>query len=171
MNKEKIMSWVNSHKILSVLIGVVSFVIIFSVLTPSTPKDKVATENKVAVTEQKVVFDVPALFNKNIDELISVLGKAENYPEPTVEQIKLGTKTWEKTFKKDGFELLVTYDIQSKKVTDFFVSVTDEIYNKADKTRMLQLTNTQENNPAYSVEFVKAIKDPSKFTGILIKQN
>jgi hypothetical protein len=87
MNKEKIMSWVNSHKILSVLIGVVSFIIIISVLTPSTPKDKVATENKVAVVEQKVVFDVPALFNKNIDEVTSVLGKAENYPEPTAEQI------------------------------------------------------------------------------------
>ncbi len=170
MNKEKIMSWVNSHKILSVFIGVVSFVIIISVLTSSTTKDKVATENKVVV-EQKVVFDVQSLFNKNINEVISVLGKAENYPEPTAEQIKLGTKTWEKTFKKDGFELLVTYNIQSKKVTDFFVSATDDIYNKADKTRMLQLTNTQENSSTYSIEFVKAIKDPSKFTGILIKQN
>jgi hypothetical protein len=133
MNKEKIMSWVNSHKILSVVIGVFVFIIIFSVLTPSAPKNKVATENKVAVVDQKVVFDVPTLFNKDIDQIISALGTPEKYPEPTAEQIKLGTKTWEKTFKKDGFELLVTYEIQSKKVTDFFVSANDDIYNKAAK--------------------------------------
>lgn len=169
MNKEKIMSWVNSHKILSVFIGVIGFVIIFSALTPSSPKTTTVTEPKV--TEQKVVFDVPSLFNKNIDEVKQALGTPENYPEPTAEQIKLGTKTWEKTFKKEGFELLVTYNISDKKVTDFFVSATDEIYNKADKTRMLRLTNTQENNSTYSVEFVKAMKDPNKFTGILIKQN
>lgn len=171
MNKEKIMSWVNSHKILSVFIGVFIFIIIFSVLTPSAQKSKVATENKVAMVEQKVVFDVPTLFNKNIDQVISILGTPESYPDPTADQIKLGTKTWEKTFKKDGFELLVTYEIQSKKVTDFFVSANDDIYNKVDKARMLQLTNTQESNSSYSVEFVKSMKDPSKFTGILIKQN
>lgn len=171
MNKEKIMSWVNSHKILSVFIGVIGFLIIFSILTPSSPKTSVVTENKVSVSEQKVVFDVPSLFNKNIDQVIQVLGTPESYPEPTQEQIKLGTKTWEKTFKKDGFELLVTYEIQSKKVTDFFVSANDEIYENRDKTKLLQLTNTKENISGYSVEFVKAMKDATRFTGILIKQN
>lgn len=37
MDKEKIMSWVNSHKILSVFIGIVSFIIIIGVITPSSP--------------------------------------------------------------------------------------------------------------------------------------
>jgi hypothetical protein len=165
----KTKSWVFSHKILSVVIVFLSLIIISIALTPVPPKTAPEKEVKVEV-EQKIVFDVPSLFNKNIDEVKQVLGKPENYPEPSAEQIKLGTKTWEKTFKKEGFELLVTYNISDKKVTDFFVSANDEIYNKADKARMLLLTNTQENSLSYSVEFVKAIKDPSKFTGILIKQ-
>lgn len=170
MDKEKIMSWVNSHKKLSVFLGVIVFVIIFSSLTPSSPKTPVTTENNVTV-EQKLVFDVPSLFNKNIDQVIQVLGTPESYPEPTQEQIKLGTKTWEKTFKKDGYELLVTYNISDKKVTDFFVSANDEIYENRDKEKMLKLTNTQESNSLYSVEFVKSMKDATRFTGILIKQN
>jgi hypothetical protein len=167
-NKTK--SWVFSHKILSAVIVFFTLIIISILLTPVPPKSTVENGIKTEA-EQKVVFDVPSLFNKNIDEVKQVLGAPENYPEPTAEQIKLGTKTWEKTFKKDGIELLVTYNILDKKVTDFFVSATDEIYDKTDKSRMLQLTNTQENGSAYSVEFVKAMKDPSKFTGILIKQN
>lgn len=165
----KTKSWVFSHKILSVVIVFFSLIIISIALTPVPPKTTTEKEVKVE-TEQKIVFDVPSLFNKNIDEVKQVLGTPENYPEPTAEQIRLGTKTWEKTFKKEGFELLVTYNISDKKVTDFFVSANEEIYNKADKTKMLLLTNTQEDNLNYSVEFVKAIKDPSKFTGILIKQ-
>lgn len=170
MEKEKIMNWVNSHKKLSVFLGVIVFVIIFSSLTPSSTKTPVTPENKVTV-EQKLVFDVPSLFNKNIDQVIQVLGTPESYPEPTQEQIKLGTKTWEKTFKKDGYELLVTYNISDKKITDFFVSANDEIYENRDKEKMLKLTNTQESNSLYSVEFVKSMKDATRFTGILIKQN
>lgn len=170
MNKEKIMSWVNSHKMLSVFIGVIVFVILFSAITPSSKKSPVVSENKVTA-EQKVVFDIPSLLNKNIGQVIQVIGTPESYPEPTLDQIKLGTKSWEKTFKKDGFELLVTYDIQSKKVTDFFVSATDEIYENRDKNKLLQLTNTKESALGYSVEFVKAIKDSTRFTGILVKQN
>ena len=67
MNKEKIMSWVNSHKMLSVFIGVIVFVILFSAITPNSPKAPAVTENKVT-TEEKVVFDVPSLLNKNIEE-------------------------------------------------------------------------------------------------------
>lgn len=37
MDKEKIMSWVNSHKILSVFLGIVSFIIIIGVITPDSP--------------------------------------------------------------------------------------------------------------------------------------
>lgn len=170
MNLQETKSWVFSHKILSAVIAFFSLVIIYSVLTPVTPKDQTVAEVKVT-TEQKVVFDIPKLFNKNIVEVTQILGTPENYPEPTAEQIKLGTKTWEKTFKKDGFELLVTYEIGSKKITDFFISATDEIYESKDRARMLKLTNTEVNNTTYSVEFVKALKDPSKFTGILIKQN
>lgn len=166
----KLKSWVFSHKILSAVIAFFALIIVSIAMTPVPPKPVTESVTKT-VQEQKLVFDVPSLFNKNIDQVISVLGTPEQYPEPTAEQIKLGTKTWEKTFKKDGFELLVTYEIQSKKVTDFFVSANDDIYNKADKARMLQLTNTEENNSSYSVEFVKALKDTSKFTGILIKQN
>lgn len=170
MNKEKIMSWVNSHKILSVFIGVIGFLIIFSILTPSSPKTSVVTENKVSVSEQKVVFDVPSLFNKNIDEVKSVLWAPKNDTELTELQMK-GSDEWSKEFEKEGYTLTVTYRAKSRLVTDFFVSANDEIYENRDKVKLLQLTNTKENASEYSVEFVKAMKDATRFTGILIKQN
>lgn len=170
MNKEKIMSWVNSHKILSVFIGVIGFLIIFSILTPSSPKTSVVTENKVSVSEQKVVFDVPSLFNKNIDEVKSVLWAPKNDTELTELQMK-GSDEWSKEFEKEGYTLTVTYRAKSRLVTNFFVSANDEIYENRDKVKLLQLTNTKENASEYSVEFVKAMKDATRFTGILIKQN
>lgn len=170
MNKEKIMSWVNSHKILSVFIGVIGFLIIFSILTPSSPKTSVVTENKVAVSEQKVVFDVPTLFNKNIDQVIEVLGIPKNDSELTKLQME-GSDEWSKEFEKEGYTLTVSYHSKNRSVVDFFVSATDEIYENRDKSKLLQLTNTKENTSGYSVEFVKAMKDATRFTGILIKQN
>lgn len=165
----KTKSWVFSHKILSVVIVFFSLIIVSIALTPVPPKTATEKEVKVEI-EQKIVFDVPALFNKNIDEVKSVLGTPKNDTELTELQMK-GSDEWSKEFEKEGYTLTVTYRAKSRLVTDFFVSATDKIYESGNKTKMLKLTNTQENNKAYSVEFVKAIKDPSKFTGILIKQN
>jgi hypothetical protein len=165
----KTKSWVFSHKILSAVIVFFSLIIISIALTPVPPKTATEKEVKVEI-EQKVVFDVPSLFDKNIDEVKQVLGTPKNDTELTELQMQ-GSDEWSKEFNKDGYTLTVTYRAKSRLVTDFFVSATDEIYNSGDKTKMLKLTNTQEGNKSYSVEFVKALKDPSKFTGILIKQN
>ncbi len=104
------------------------------------------------------VFDVPSLVGKNIDEVRQVLG------QPTEAQKSLGGfNEWDNTFKKDNEELLVTFNYQTRKIIDFFISTTNQ-----DKNRLLQIGNLKENSPDYKIEYVKAIKDPSKITGVKI---
>ncbi len=72
MDKEKIMSWVNSHKILSVFIGIVSFIIIIGVITPSSPKTTPTPQ--VATTPQTYEDRIKALAVKTGTTNISYKG-------------------------------------------------------------------------------------------------
>ncbi len=49
-------------------------------------------------------------------------GKQTN---PTALQRKIGINEWNNTFLKDGYELVVTYNVSSKKVIDFFLATND----------------------------------------------
>lgn len=126
----------------------------------------VATKTEIKEV-QKIIFDVPNLEGKNIDEIVSVLGIPVNSPESQKGQLSANGE-WEKNFKKDGYELLVTYNYGTKIVKDFFVTANDEIYENRDKEKLLKITNTNENDTNYVVSFVKSMRDTSRFTGILI---
>jgi hypothetical protein len=72
-----------------------------------------------------VVFDLEKLYGKNIDEIRSILGNPidGNHIEPTKQQINLGMAEdgWDNTFEKDGYDLLITYDVSTRNVIDFFI--------------------------------------------------
>lgn len=116
-----------------------------------------------------VVFDVEALYGKNIDEIRAVLGEPTDgeYTNPTAQQLALGTKEWSNSFKKDKYELLVTYDVASKKVIDFFVE-TDDPSGATKDTKKLEKILNVENSTNFTIEPVKALKDPSVYTGIKV---
>lgn len=137
--------------------------IIFIIILPSSDDSKTQTPEPapVATPEVKVVYDIPSLFNKNIDQIKIELGTPAIDTEPTKEQLTLGTKEWEKSYKKDGEELLITYYTQDKKVKDFFLS-------GEDKGHLLKIGGLKENDPTYTLEFVKQLKDPTKITGLII---
>ncbi|OGH15917.1 MAG: hypothetical protein A2869_00330 [Candidatus Levybacteria bacterium RIFCSPHIGHO2_01_FULL_40_58] len=115
----------------------------------------------------KYVFNVPSLVGKDLDGVISVLGTPEGQ-DPTAEQIRLGAKEWDKTFVKDGKELMATYTISDRKIVDFFISSEDPSGATKDKSYLLEIGNLNENDSRYKVEFVKTLKDPSLFTGVKI---
>jgi len=139
-----------------------------NITTKPTSLPTQTAQLNVTNTNKQYVFDVPALVGKNIDEIRVILGEPEDgkLKEPNDQQIELGTTEWNNTFEKGGKELLVTYNIKTRKVIDFFIS-TDDSSGATDNTRhLLELGNLTENDPRYKIEFVKAFIKPSVFTGV-----
>jgi len=124
-------------------------------------------ESYAPPVEVSVIFDLNSLYGKNIDEIVGILGKPENDSEPTELQIQIGTKEWDKTFQKGGYELLVTYYVDTRKVKDFFVPTNDSSGATKD-TQTLKYVSGVNNSNNYIVSPVKAIKDPTIYTGIII---
>lgn len=153
----------------------VVFIGIVGSIGSSLPKDttqptQTVTEAPTA-TEQPLqyTFDVPSLMGKTIDEIKIVLQPYMTKSlEPTDAQIKAGVKDWDVGFTKDGKELLVNYDIASKKVNNFFISTDDKSGKTKDKSHLLELGNLKENDSRYTIEFVKVFIDPNSFTGVKI---
>src|SRR3989344_826707 len=147
-----------SKKIWLVLGGIILLIIIFS--ASSGDKNSQPVSESPVVTENKVTYDIPSLFGKDIDQIRAELGNPAIDTEPTKEQLTLGTKEWEKSYKKDNKELLITYYTHDRKVKDFFLS-------GDDKQHLLQVGGLKENDQAYTLEFVKVLKDPSQITGVI----
>lgn len=111
-------------------------------------------------------FDIPALLDKNIDQITKSLGGSKNDTEPTKLQLSMmsDNPTWDKSFENGGVTLLVTYNPKTRVVTDFFIPS----FGDQNKNKLLVAGNIQENSTTYEVEFVKAIIDPNKLTGIKV---
>ena len=155
-------------------IGIIFIVGLFfsamiSVFNPSKQIERARQANTQNINNQ-YVFDIPSIVGKNLDEIITVLGKPEGQ-NPTALQIQQGIREWEKIFKKEGKELLVTYIISNGKIVDFFIPTDNTSGITKDKKHLLVIGNLNENDPNYRIEFVKAIKEPTSFTGIKIIPN
>lgn len=137
-------------------------------LQPSSATQKTTTPT--ATPTPKFIYDIPSLIGKNIDEIKNILGEPadKEFTEPTQEQISLGAKEWDNTFRKDDFDLLVSFNISSRKIVDFFVSTSSKY---PDKNKLMEVTNTKENASNYTIEAVKELKNPSNITGIKIIPN
>jgi hypothetical protein len=132
----------------------------------------ITTTQQPATNQQAQVrtpaFDVPTLIGKNIDEIRTVLGTPQQDTEPTTQQLSAGVKEWEKQYTKDGKGLLVTYNVATKQVVDFFITTdqTDSEGLTKDKQALLDIGNLKEGDATYIIEFVKALKNQSAYTGV-----
>ncbi len=160
--------WVKRHPIVTVVIAL--FVIVFFSSSRSQPKPQTnvpASPSAVVSPAQQTVFDVPSLVGKNVDQIRKILGNpVDKDIEPTKLQLEMMGQevTWYNSFKKEGVDLLVTYDAKTRKVVDFFISDLGD----QDKIRLLAAGNLKNGDPAYVLEFVKALKDPTTYTGVKI---
>jgi hypothetical protein len=154
--------------------GVIIFFVLFGITSPDTEdaNDKKTAFNSPAIASTSTqtpipqfIFDIPSLIGKNIDEVRGVLGSSvdaeRDMEEPNADQLSLGTKQWDNTFSKDNQELMVTFDVKSRKVIEFFLA-------GDSKEKLLEVGNLEDGNSNYSIESVKALKDSSKITGIVI---
>lgn len=134
-------------------------------------KQNTKTNNIIETQPQKaeIVFDLEKLYGKNINEIRTILGPPADgkLTNPTEQQIKLGVKQWDNTFKKGNYELLVTYNVSDKSVIDFFIP-TDDSSGATKNTKNLEEVGNVVNTNKFTIEQVKTIRDPSMFTGIKI---
>lgn len=160
-------NFMNRHPIITILLVLFGLGVIVSAASNSNkPTPEVAQVQTVSAA-----FDVPSLVGKRLAELTQTLGTPTNNSEPTQQMINGGVDTWEKTWERGDYSLMVTYDIKTKKVIDLFLgSNTDAGFKQFEDTNnILKAGNLSTSDPRYSVEFVKAKNDPG-YTGAIIRQ-
>lgn len=164
----------NWNKKVKWVITAIFVVINISALAGNSSDQPTVTNNEPAKVEQtqatsspepvpqvpQFTFDVPSLIGKNIDEVKSALGTPNNFKEPTKQQLAI-TDEWYMEYIKDDNSLLITYDLKTKVVTDFFIEGTD-------KSKVLTTGNLKEKADDYDVRFVNSIKNANEITGVKI---
>ncbi|MDD5759887.1 MAG: hypothetical protein PHI06_12490 [Desulfobulbaceae bacterium] len=117
------------------------------------------------------VFDVPSLLGKNINQIRTALGTPTYDKEPTKLQLSLGVTEWDKSWEREGADLLVTYNIKTKKVIDFFIGGVDPSGSTNDKKLLLDVAGLKEGDPKYKLEFVEVRvpkPEPGFYTGVKV---
>ncbi len=168
MQQTKIQVWSKEHPMMSGILGLLLIGIVMAALVSafSDPSQPLKDAGSSAVSTQKVVFDVPSLLGKDVDQIKKELGTPIDDVELTELQLKNLDQAaeWSKTFEKDGVKLLVTYSSRTRKVIDFFISDLGD----QNKTRIMAAGGLKNDDPAYRLEFVKALTNPAEYTGLKI---
>jgi hypothetical protein len=120
-----------------------------------------------AISSVRPVFDIPALAHQNIDQIRTTLGKV-NGPdtEPSREEVQSGIVEWGKQFRRDSTTLLVTYEVKTRRVVDFFITSTHG--RTADYVPLLQLANVKPDDPHWSIEPFPMPGNPHRYIGVRV---
>lgn len=169
MNKlQKIKSWILNHKKTTTVLAltiVLPYLFTPSQTTSNNNKEQTVVEKK----EVTMIFDVPSYFGKSIEEITKILGTPTKDEEPTKEQLKtLQVETWEKVYIKDGYNLMVEFDLKTRKVLSFFLDRNGEL-TEDNKQELAKVANVDLSNKSYNAKMVPVMNTTSKFTGLLIK--
>lgn len=171
--------WLIKHKVIVIII--VIFLIALAagnngnkkqeIVTQATPVSIQSNQNinnntTIASVQQSSVFDLETVKGKSIDEIRTIFGTPTDGEmiEPTAIQ-KSTTTEWSNSFEKEGYSLLVTYNPNTRSIIDFFLS--SDGPTGQDLQKMKDALNVA-NSTSYIVEPVKALKDPSTYTGIKV---
>jgi hypothetical protein len=169
MKLEKIKNWIFTHKIISTVLGIMILGVISS-LGSNKPQDQtVATDTSAPhEVEQKVVFDVPSYFGKNIEDIEKAIGEPTKDTSARQKEMGIDSETADREFSKDGYTLAVEYNIKNRKAISFFVDKKGEIIEK-DRNILAKVSNVNYEDKNYNAKFVQVINEPGKFTGLSIK--
>ncbi len=148
----------------TLFISIIILVLFYSCNNNSTGNNKDTKTQKLSI-----IFDVPSLIDLDIDAIIDTLGIPTYNTEPTEQQLKLGVEEWDKTYQKDGYELLITYNPQTRKVIDFFIPTNNSNGKTNNYNNLQEISNTL-NNSEISITPVKTLQDPNYYTGIKISK-
>ncbi len=169
-----IRNWFRRHWIISTFIGFILFSIIVSNFSSAKDKGQQVADLEKRQQEQvntPAIFDISDLLGKSIDDVVAKFG------QPKSKYIPKGNTydgdNPDMTFEKDKLQMIVTYDLKSKSVIDFFLPSANDHSNLnsiEDKNIILNQLNLVDNSPNYEVKYVKALKDSNIFTGVIVKK-
>lgn len=145
--------------------GIGGFILLGVVAVNSDDSSQSLTAAAMERKKAPVVFDVPALFGKNITELKKVLGKTESETIPTKLQAKNGI-TGEAEFKKGNHTLLVTYNPITKIPVAFSIMELD--LASKDYNQLIDAANVDEENLNYTVKPIKSLMNDSVYSSVEI---
>ena len=135
----------SSRKRVGTILGLITLVLfIIAVMTSPSPTPPEPTVDQ-SVTQ--TVFDIPSLVGKNVDEAKAILGTPNYDPEPNQIQKDAGIHEWKKAYKKDGFELFIIFNSETRQVIEFFLADTQS------EESLLVAGNLRKDDPRYNVKF------------------
>lgn len=162
-------------------IATVVFFLLFSITTDSSKNSDITQPVITEVAPVKMVFDIPLLVGRSLSELEATLGIPDYNSEPSATYVKTSdVRTWNKDWRKNGFSLSATYNIDTKKIEELFLASDSDasLVIFRDSNNILSVGNLVTNDPRYLVEFVKlkAIlgkpksETPEGYTGAIIRK-
>lgn len=114
----------------------------------------------------KMVFDIPTLLNKNIDELSELIGKNFSFktPDRLLEEVDINKYA---TIEKGSYRLTVAFNPKSKKVNYFLLQI---LKNKGfeDAKDMLSVGNLVVNSRLYSTVFGHSVNLGNVFNSVTV---
>lgn len=136
------------------------------------PADAPATQTPTrqpapAPTKAPPVFDLPALARLNIDEVRATLGPVVGAEtEPTREELADGLVEWAKQFRRDTTTLVVSYDVRTRQVIDFYVTTA---HGRASSyAPWLRLVGVSAQDPRWSIEPFAQPGRPGLYLGVRV---
>lgn len=142
------------------IIGIVLLIIIISNFSGSSSSNS---------TKEEQAFNVPALIGLNIDSARKLLGNSITSVEtiePSKKELKSGIQEWTNYFDKNGYELEVRFNPQTRNIKNLFMTARDTSNHDIDYEKILKICNLQEDNNNYTVE--KSILNDGVLSGIII---
>jgi len=122
---------------------------------PMAAKPPMATEN--------VVFDVPGLLGKKIDQIKSELGKPSEADAPNLSEEEL-----ESHYTKKGYHMVITYNVESRQVESILVASATGKTKDLDK--LLQMGNLKPDSSQYGIDSLNR-DEQGYYLGLVVTRN
>ena len=155
--------WKNKDFSKGVKIGITVPIILYfliSIIIGGSDTTTTSKESKTNVKHLGIIYDIPQLDGKNINQVIKILGKPDSDDESM-------TNERQSFYSKNGYDLIVTYNPNNKIITDYFISTNNPSGECEGYQDLLEVTNSL-NNKNIIITPVPTIQDSTKFTGIKI---
>lgn len=114
------------------------------------------------------IVDGEHLLGLTIDQVREELGAPdeEEFIDPSNEQLALGTKTWTNQYTISDHTIVLDFDVASRQVTGFFISMNEKEGVTRDWEALVRLGGLSENPKGYSIKPIASLKDPGYYTGV-----
>lgn len=126
--------------------------------SPTATNDSEANQPSMTTNDKDVIFDIPFLLTKKIDDLNKIIG--EPFPGQPINPPSDGrtnSNTWQRGFEKNGVKLYANYNIDNGTINSLAIL--------GDKREtLLKQGNLDEKSKKYIIGNIEI--DPTKYMGI-----